>query len=99
MRMELVLCMSRLKPRNLSMLRGFYQTQHPSSKTLDRKEENDYVAAKNSLQTWWLPDPFVRRSSRPRARTIADLSNRSGCFYQIDRSTTLAFGRICLLCQ
>jgi len=32
--------MSRLKPRNLSMLRGFYQTQHPSSKTMLVKEEN-----------------------------------------------------------
>jgi hypothetical protein len=41
--------MSRLKPRNLSTLRGFYQTQHPSSKTLDRKEENDYVAAKTAI--------------------------------------------------
>jgi hypothetical protein len=36
--------MSRLKPRNLSMLRGFYQTQHPSSKTTEAKEENDHAA-------------------------------------------------------
>jgi hypothetical protein len=43
--------MGRLKPRNLSTLRGFYQTQHPSSKTLGRKEENDYLAAKTPLQT------------------------------------------------
>jgi hypothetical protein len=32
--------MSRLKPRNLSTLRRFYQTQHPSSKTVSVKEEN-----------------------------------------------------------
>jgi len=32
--------MSRLKPRNLSTLRGFYQTQHLSSKTILVKEEN-----------------------------------------------------------
>ena len=40
MTMELVVCMSGLKPRKLSMLRGFYQTQHPSSKTVLVKEEN-----------------------------------------------------------
>jgi len=41
------------------MLRGFYQTQHPSSKTLDRKEENDYVAAKTPSK----PDDYRILSS------------------------------------
>jgi len=41
--------MSRLKPRNLSILRSFYQTQHPSSKTLNRKEENDCVVSQDPI--------------------------------------------------
>ena len=42
MTMEFVLCMFRreMKPRNLSTLRGFYQTEHPSSKTIFAKEKN-----------------------------------------------------------
>jgi hypothetical protein len=37
--------------RNLSTLRGFYQTQHPSSKTILVKEENRQCKATASLPT------------------------------------------------
>jgi len=61
--------MSRLKPRNLSTLRGFYQTQHPSSKTLDRKEENDYVPAKTSITNLMITE------SSPQKLVTADTPN------------------------
>src|SRR5206468_3599825 len=100
MTMELVLCMSRLKPRNLSMLRGFYQTQHPSSKTFGRKEENDYLPAKtpsSNLMITASSRQALITAEAPNGRSC--WSNRSGCFYRFDRSTTFAFGRIRVLCQ